>query len=634
MNFLQTIENAFGQMPCVKQRHCKSIPLLDAHDSIWSHFALPLLAIAFLSAFLMPSFSWAGDDHRAFPPVLFVPEICNNGIDDDGDGLIDLADSDCAPCSTTVFFTETFGTGGRTTTSYTNFCYEDGSGNDCLQFAPSTEINDGEYAIAQAPNPIGGHPTWTYSGDHTGDAGGRMMVVNADLTPGEFYRRTITGVYPNADVTVELWLRNTIMPGYDLLKPNVTFKLLNSSNAVLGSISTGDIPEDNTWKKYSLSLNPGNLTSVKIVLVNNGPGGEGNDLTLDDIVAKQVLTPPAPTLSATCANPTATISVTAPTGANLQYSINGTTYQSSTSFAGVSAGTYNVTVKNATTGCFSPATAITVYNAPTISVQPGGGTICSGSAYNLSVLAANAATYQWQSSTNNVTFTNISEATSSNYNTGILTSTTYYQVLLNNGTCSLTSGKATVTVQVCPEICDNGLDDDNDGLTDCADPDCTTTGGYATAVTSQTGITNPNNALGAPNSTFAKLYETGDRLVLDFGVAIPAGGKYIITWRRKSTYTNTVAANMVVEESANNSTFTQNAVKPSTSSKTTFVTTTMTTGVPTRYIRLKTNGGTDDDFVIDAVTRITCLLEICNNGLDDDGDGLADCADSDCGGAP
>ena len=30
--------------------------------------------------------------------LLYAPEICNNGIDDDGDGLIDLYDPDCFCC--------------------------------------------------------------------------------------------------------------------------------------------------------------------------------------------------------------------------------------------------------------------------------------------------------------------------------------------------------------------------------------------------------------------------------------------------------------------------------------------------------------------------------------------------------
>jgi hypothetical protein len=47
----------------------------------------------------------------------------------------------------------------------------------------------------------------------------------------------------------------------------------------------------------------------------------------------------------TCAVTTGTIVVTAPTGAGLEYSIDGTTYQATTIFNTVAAGTYNVTVR-------------------------------------------------------------------------------------------------------------------------------------------------------------------------------------------------------------------------------------------------------------------------------------------------
>ncbi len=60
--------------------------------------------------------------------------------------------------------------------------------------------------------------------------------------------------------------------------------------------------------------------------------------------------------------PTGTIVVSAPLGAGLEYSIDGTAYQASPTFNLVAPGTYNVTVRNAT-GCVSGATSITV-NAP------------------------------------------------------------------------------------------------------------------------------------------------------------------------------------------------------------------------------------------------------------------------------
>lgn len=87
------------------------------------------------------------------------------------------------------------------------------------------------------------------------------------------------------------------------------------------------------------------------------------------IVNAAPITPAAPTVSVTtqptCITNTGTITVTAPTGANLQYSINGTTFQSSTVFNGIVPGNYAVTVQQLPSGCISSATAVTVNAIPT-----------------------------------------------------------------------------------------------------------------------------------------------------------------------------------------------------------------------------------------------------------------------------
>src|SRR5690606_41191376 len=84
--------------------------------------------------------------------------------------------------------------------------------------------------------------------------------------------------------------------------------------------------------------------------------------------------PVAPTVTVTqptCADPTGTITVTAPLGANLEYSIDGVNYQSGVLFAGLGAGTYQVTVRDINdTTCVSNQTEITINETPTIPVAP------------------------------------------------------------------------------------------------------------------------------------------------------------------------------------------------------------------------------------------------------------------------
>jgi gliding motility-associated-like protein len=63
-------------------------------------------------------------------------------------------------------------------------------------------------------------------------------------------------------------------------------------------------------------------------------------------------------------------------------------------------------------------------------------TICNNSTANLT-LTGSVGTIQWQTSTNNSTWTNITGATASTYTTPALTSTTYYRAAVTNGSCSV-----------------------------------------------------------------------------------------------------------------------------------------------------------------------------------------------------
>jgi hypothetical protein len=69
---------------------------------------------------------------------------------------------------------------------------------------------------------------------------------------------------------------------------------------VLATTSTGNIaphdPDSSAWKLYSVKFTtPVNLTSIIVTMTNNAPGGNGNDLALDDIEVRAygpVIQPP------------------------------------------------------------------------------------------------------------------------------------------------------------------------------------------------------------------------------------------------------------------------------------------------------------------------------------------------------
>src|ERR1019366_9876571 len=91
------------------------------------------------------------------------------------------------------------------------------------------------------------------------------------------------------------------------------------------------------------------------------------------VVNPQPATPAVPTVTITQPTNnviTGTIIVTAPTGTGYTYSINGSSYQTSTTFSSVAPGSYNVTVQNSA-GCISAATTALINNAvPTAYAGP------------------------------------------------------------------------------------------------------------------------------------------------------------------------------------------------------------------------------------------------------------------------
>jgi hypothetical protein len=79
-------------------------------------------------------------------------------------------------------------------------------------------------------------------------------------------------------------------------------------------------------------------------------------------------------------------------------------------------------------------------------VYPGGATVCVDVNSVLLTSSGSIDTYQWQSSTNDVVFTNIGGATSATYTVTNINQTSYYRLVSSNGTCpAATSSSVAVT---------------------------------------------------------------------------------------------------------------------------------------------------------------------------------------------
>jgi len=186
----------------------------------------------------------------------------------------------CSGNSGDAIFTEDFGTGLTNGPALP-------SGVTTYNFASGIP-NDGSYTIASNTD----YFDWHRTTDHTpGDVNGKMLIVNASFTPGEF---SITGLCENTSYEFSAFLLSLAATGNgcgnDLIPVNVKFQIWDDTDTnLLATGDTGDIFDSASpiWTPYGLvfKTEPGQ-TSVILKMINNGSGGCGNDVAIDDIVFK------------------------------------------------------------------------------------------------------------------------------------------------------------------------------------------------------------------------------------------------------------------------------------------------------------------------------------------------------------
>ena len=190
----------------------------------------------------------------------------------------------CTGSKGDAIFHEDFGTGTVTgeelSPGVTNYTFVDAG-----------DPNDGEYTISDQ---IGTRfATWYNSFPPTTISNGRALIVNADYTAGRFYMTEISGLCANTTYEFSAFLMNVhrsntgVCPGGDI-PINVRFEIWDETDSVLLKAGdTGDINSSSSpkWEQYALtfSTEPGQGTVI-LKMFNNGNGGCGNDLAIDDII--------------------------------------------------------------------------------------------------------------------------------------------------------------------------------------------------------------------------------------------------------------------------------------------------------------------------------------------------------------
>lgn len=186
-------------------------------------------------------------------------------------------------CDATTF-TEDFGEGGsegaRLTSPNTNYTFKN-----------TGPIGDGFYGVTTfSDSGLTGPTSYntandTITADALGNTNGNAFVVNADFDPGEFYRQPIVGLTGGLEYSVQFYTISTNDAARDDINPNISVSVVDTTSGLeIASFETGDIlrNEDGEWSRFAFDFES-TSSDLEFVLVNNAPGGRGNDLAIDQI---------------------------------------------------------------------------------------------------------------------------------------------------------------------------------------------------------------------------------------------------------------------------------------------------------------------------------------------------------------
>ncbi|MBP7822029.1 MAG: T9SS type A sorting domain-containing protein [Saprospiraceae bacterium] len=385
-------------------------------------------------------------------------EICNNGIDDDGNGLIDCDDVSCSTIASITGNLNILSGSSSTLTASggTQFIWSNVSTSQSIDV-----YTPGEYCVTVS----NGNCTSSACVNVTVDCTGFSTLISG---PSSFCNVTAATLSVNSSSSLLYsWSNLQTTPSIVVTSPGVYSVSVVNLN---GCFATDDITIT------------GNL-QTNITGINNICEGETTQLIASN-------------------------------GAGFNWSTGETTQSISTT----QPGQYCVTVSE--NGCTS-SSCITVNVSPRPVVTATNNNPSLGQTMNLTSTATNAITYLWSGPNGFVsTVQNPSIQNATPNNNGV-----YCVVAFSSAGCS-SSSCTTVNVNTNPvEICNNGIDDDGDGLIDCADSDCgtqVTIGGPTTAACPGSIITLLTNATNAQQY----LWSNGSTST---STTVTSGGNYCVT---------------------------------------------------------------------------------------------------------
>ena len=217
-----------------------------------------------------------------------------------------------------------------------------------------------------------------------------------------------------------------------------------------------------------------------------------------------------------------------------------------------------------------------------------------------------------------------------------------YRVIVQSytGTQGATTVKLSTAISSVPEICNNGKDDDGNGLIDCADLACAmaanctqticaadlTVGTLVVGDPPKTATFNTTNTSNRYHPTCAGA-STGNDYAVKF--TLPTTSNILLQWSETGTANHIISIYQAPPIGQACDSIQQTCYDPSglTGGEVAF-----RSRAAGDYIMIfKSLGPLDNGTMHISLSAFADRnIEICNNGIDDDGDGLIDCNDPDC----
>jgi hypothetical protein len=130
--------------------------------------------------------------------------------------------------------------------------------------------------------------------DNTGGVNGRMLIVNADAANSIMYKGGFSyTLCANQQYSLLFYAAFVGNPSYKTVcdafggfkYPKIKMRIRDAfTGLIITEVSTTDITS-NTWSQYGLKfVSPASYTSLTFELINDAPGGCGNDVAIDDIM--------------------------------------------------------------------------------------------------------------------------------------------------------------------------------------------------------------------------------------------------------------------------------------------------------------------------------------------------------------